>query len=522
MKGFADDSTIISTSTENHQEALNVVTKCCDDLALTLKPSKCVSLVYNGKKVTKTTVFKVGEGTTRNIATGPTKFLGQIIGDSPSCTTKAARKHLLGEFIRQLNNLDQSPIRGEFKLWIYKRYMVPSFHFHLAVNNITESTCNKMQATAMRKIKQWLGLTRSTTTAIIHHPNVIDIPSILELRTKAKLVFLSSINTSQDPMITELGSLLADDSFLSSQGVPDASTLLLQKARNSIASIGKRQLSNHVKKVFRQHQLKTWDSKLEQLTVQRKFLDITELEACNGVWNRIQAGLPASQLSFLLRAGSDTLPTPLNLKRWRMRIDSRCALCSHHLPITHHILSACPIALEQGRYTWRHDSTLNVLVKGLRTALPEARILADLPGLRAEENPPSTIPSELLVTTARPDIVVIANQEVTLVELTIPFNSPESLINAKQRKEDKPNYQLALSDLDSRGFRSSLITVEIGSLGHWLPGTRTSSRQLLRNMSKSAVTCLLDQAAKAAIAGSQVIFNTRQFETWNASRPLLQ
>ena len=432
---------------------------------------------------------------------------------------KAARNHLLGEFTRQLNNLDQSPIRREFKLWIYKRYMVPSFHFHLAVNNITESTCNKMQATTMKKIKQWLDLTSSTTTTIIHHPNGIDIPSILELRTKAKLVFLSTINTSQDPMITELGSLLTNKSFLSSQGIPDASTLL-QKGRNSITSIGKRQLSNHGKKVFRQHGLETWDSKLEQLTVQWKFLDITELEARNGVWNRIQAGLPAGQLSFLLRAGSDTLPTPLNLKRWRMRIDSRCALCSHHLPTTHHILSACPIALEQGRYTWRHDSTLNLLVKGLRTALPEARILADLPGLRVEENPPSTIPSELLV--VRPDIVVIANQKVTLVELTIPFNSPESLINAKQRKEDKPNYQLALSDLDSRGFKSSLITVEIGSLGHWLPGTRTSLRQLLHDMSKSAVTCLLDQAAKAAIAGSQVIFNARQFETWNASQPLLQ
>ena len=102
------------------------------------------------------------------------------------------------------------------------------------------SKCNE-------KSRKWLGLTRSATTAIVHHPNVIDIPSISELHTKAKLTFLSAISVSQDPKITELGSL--------------------------------------------------------------------------------------------------------------------------------------------GRYAWRHDSALKVLVDGIKSGLPEARVLADLPGLRVEENP---------------------------------------------------------------------------------------------------------------------------------------
>ena len=33
-------------------------------------------------------------------------------------------------------------------------------------------------------------------------------------------------------------------------------------------------------------------------------------------------GLPAGQLSFILRAASDTLPTPLNLKRWNYGLDA--------------------------------------------------------------------------------------------------------------------------------------------------------------------------------------------------------
>lgn len=202
-------------------------------------------------------------------------------------------------------------------------------------------------------------------------------------------------------------------------------------------------------------------------------------------------------------------------------MDARCPLCSHHLPTVHHILSGCPTALQQGRYTWRHDSTLHTLAKGLISSLPDSRVIVDLPGLRAGENPPSTIPSEVLVTTARPDIVVIRDQQVIFIELTIPFNSPESLANARHRKESKPNYQLALSDLEFRGYRANLTTIEIGTLGHWLPSTRSALHRLLPDIPKSTITALLDRAAKTTISGSQAIFNARQHEAWDSTRPTL-
>ena len=165
-----------------------------------------------------------------------------------------------------------------------------------------------------------------------------------------------------------------------------------------------------------------------------------------------------------------------------MRVDSRCPLCNHPHPTVQHTLSACPTALQRGRYTWRHDSALKFLVDGIKSGLPEARVLADLPGFRAEENPVSTTPNEILVTTARPDIEAITNRTITLVEITIPYNSPECLTNAKHNKETKTNHQLALSDLDFRGYSARLITIEIGALGHWLPSTRASLHQLLPDM----------------------------------------
>ena len=89
-------------------------------------------------------------------------------------------------------------------------------------------------------------------------------------------------------------------------------------------------------------------------------------------------GLPAGQLSFILRAASDTLPTPLNLK---YRLDAKCHLCSSNRATTAHILNGCPIAVEQGRYTWRHDSILLKLLKGLKQMLqPVDKLYGDLTG----------------------------------------------------------------------------------------------------------------------------------------------
>ena len=145
----------------------------------------------------------------------------------------------------------------------------------------------------------------------------------------------------------------------------------------------------------------------------------------------------------------------------------------------------------------------------------------DPPGLRAEENPPSTIPNEILVTTTHPDIVAITNQTITLVELTIPYNSPECLANAKHRNETKTNYQLALSDLDSHGYPTSLITIEIGALGQWPPSTRASLQQLLPGVPKLTITRLHDQTAAKTIASSHIIFNARPDDVWNSSHPIL-
>ena len=57
-KAYADDLTVVSSSSRDHCQALLEISKLCADIDLTLKPSKYVSLVYDGERVDKKTTLK--------------------------------------------------------------------------------------------------------------------------------------------------------------------------------------------------------------------------------------------------------------------------------------------------------------------------------------------------------------------------------------------------------------------------------------------------------------------------------
>ena len=89
------------------------------------------------------------------------------------------------------------------------------------------------------------------------------------------------------------------------------------------------------------------NSHQESLTVQNKLLDI--IESKSRVWSRILTSLPFGQLSFIVRAGIDCLPTPMTLSRWKYRVDPSCGLCGALQCTMSHILNGCPTSLQQGQ-----------------------------------------------------------------------------------------------------------------------------------------------------------------------------
>ena len=282
--------------------------------------------------------------------------------------------------------------------------------------------------------------------------------------------------------------LTHDTKFIASEEIPLNSAELIQSVKPPI----KKNTLKLLYKAFTARHAAVWNTHLESLMVQQKFIDLIPLESESPVWSRIITSLPADQLSFLLRAGIDCLPTPVTLSRWRYQCDSSCKLCHYSSCTVHHILNCCPASLNQGRYTWRHDSVLRCLYNTLQSHfLPDTEIYADLPGLTASDSPPATLPLRILVTSARPDIVIIDGDVITLLELTIPINTKEGLQNARDRKLAKENYITLIGDLHTRSFKAELETVEVGSLGHFSSDTIQSFQSLLNHLKHHSICTLL-------------------------------
>ena len=108
-------------------------------------------------------------------------------------------------------------------------------------------------------------------------------------------------------------------------------------------------------------------------------------------------------------------------------------------------------------------------------------VFANLQGLHASDAPQATIPSTLLITPYRPDIVVYNSDKpsVALLELTCPLDSEHNIHSARSRKQTKAEYHQLLAEFDRLQIPNYYETIEISVLGHYLPSSIQTSRALL-------------------------------------------
>src|SRR3954469_11291974 len=89
-------------------------------------------------------------------------------------------------------------------------------------------------------------------------------------------------------------------------------------------------------------------------------------------WKNLIYGPGPRVIAFVLNAQINSVKTPDMLKLWGLIPKATCPLCSHPQCTLHHILVNCPFALNQGRYTWRHDSVLANLEPALSKLITDS------------------------------------------------------------------------------------------------------------------------------------------------------
>ena len=205
--------------------------------------------------------------------------------------------------------------------------------------------------------------------------------------------------------------------------------------------------------------------------------------------------MPANLTSFCMEFTYDTFPSPANLKRWRTTTEAMCTLCSKDVCTTAHILGACKVSLQQGRYTFRHDTVLRGVIEVLKTLIlnikdtvpisPKSPIKfvrkgTKLPRKRtppvgilhhashwillADLNKTYCFPVDIAFIQLRPDITVFSNslRKVILIELTCPCEeNMESWHGSKINK-----YSALKTIIESKVWCVELFAVEVGARGY--------------------------------------------------------
>jgi hypothetical protein len=220
--------------------------------------------------------------------------------------------------------------------------------------------------------------------------------------------------------------------------------------------------------------------KAVKLTVQGEFTKLLIKEEQSATWQSFIRGMPRNILAFAMRLATDSLASPSNLRRWGKRVLATCPLCSCPQGTLAHIINFCPVALNQGRMTWRHNSVLNYLFHEIKKEAPEnIEIYSDLPGKMVNN---AVIPSDILTCSgsgSKPDLVIISRQtnQIALLELTCPLE--RNLSKANGFKSNK--YSGLQTDLEEKGWKVHLCPFEVSSRGQILKHTQVSIFNTLKH-----------------------------------------
>ncbi len=302
-------------------------------------------------------------------------------------------------------------------------------------------------------------------------------------------------------------------------------------------------------------------TKILQLSQQSKWYEWQELINLDLKWNEIMYSYSPSMLSFLINSIQDTLPDPVNLRRWSKTKEANCPLCGWKTCSQIHILCGCKVALDQGKISWRHDSILTAIEKWIKcskvsstknttirhdhdfnslesqkkTIIPDSLSKSFVKeGTKVKNNSKKKqlgnwwgkakdwkilvdrrdhqyhIPPEIAASSLRPDMCIysLSAKKCLFVELTSPFE--DNIAKWKIKKFDK--YTDLVNQARHNGWTTVLNTVEVGARGF----VNADSLKLFRLVGLSSKQCnnIRRELSTIAIRTSHFIWLNRNNTEW--------
>ena len=555
---FMDD---ISTTTETSVQTRYLLREMESKLKwgrLEAKPEKCRYLsIWKGEVTTSN--LQIGGKQITSIADKPIKYLGKEY--NVTLSDKKQIEATISTTKDGLKRIDKSHINGRYKCWIVQHMLLPRIMWPLMIYTIPMSKVEEIQRLITAALKRWLKLPRSMAEDVLYANSLkLQLPysSLIEEVKKTKARSLVTMQQSKDDCISKADiNIDAGRKWKVSQAVENATTRLRHQEIAGIPNVGREGIGMNHRSYYSKASQKEKRSlivgKVQEEEDERRYLKIASLtkQGVSTKWevqprklsHREVVFTTESKLQFLVKSVYDLLPTPSNKNTWFGTKEYMCPLCGKNGTLNH-ILSGCKVALQQGRYTWRHDRVLREIagkveekvteqnkksgkrkpnfINFVKAGIKEKTAVKETDSYLSTANDWSfqvdldkqlKIPSYIATTNLRPDMIVISkrSKQLGVMELTVP--SEERIEVSAEGKRLK---YAELEELSKRrGWRCRVWTVEIGCRGFAAGSLAYLLKSLgYRGRKKKNIIKTVEEVAADA---SQTIWRCSHFKNWGSS-----
>jgi len=451
---------------------------------------------------------------------------------------------------------------------IVARLIWPFLVYSFSVNDILP-----FERLATKYIKKWYGVNKAASPAMLYLPNKEElsgwnITSPVACFKSMQVISHHILKHSNDPLTRSVSSLYRSKarnskqkkwepgpalerfeeilSFKSKFGGQTGTQGLGFGRKTNLRNLSLKEKRHLVADLCKEEETETRLNLLRDLARSGDFLKWDSVMGNQHDWTSQILRMSKDELAFALNAQALTLSSPSNLVRWGFNHVARCPLSSKPSATAAHIINGCPVALNQDRYTWRHDNILRTILPDLRGLTKRANrntcpppsiphILSSFNKSSSSSSRPRSQPKKCLLDNAndwslyidldgtfvwpitdvptikRPDIVFVSMSSRIIIwaELTSPRESRLAVLARLKTTRYAPLKNVLIL----KGWRVHDFTFEVGSIGFL---ARTVDRFLrCVGFRGCQLKALFSRMAQTALRSSFYIWSARFSPLWN-------
>ena len=446
---FADDTAIVTSLQEDNKQLCNVFTMWTTWADLIIRVDKCH--IFGLKKSTTCSIQYSPRVLIRREIIPPVEtnksftYLGKQFNFG--LNIENIKTELIDIVTKYITSIDKLPLKPLNKIAIIQRYVFSKLRWQFSIYSFTETWVNENIDNIINKfLRKWLQLpvSSNTTHLTLHKRKLgLNMNTAKTVYKKCQLSVRRILNRSKNPDVRKLFKLTSE------RNVPHDSIIASITNANSNVHLTNKQFNSKTDREFTSSlQNSVWKAFMnlnEQCILINHLIKVCSPKTIN-MWQTLTKNLPSNIFCFCRKSLIFRLPNKTNLLRWKLTTDDLCIMCSNKQTQLH-VLSNCSKCLN--RYTWRHDSILYCLLNYIeKFKTQNFKIYSDCPSL------PYPNTSELF-TNQRPDIVTLQGDSMTIIELTVCFETNTS----KSRNYKATRYAHIQSQLTVQTSKLNLIII---------------------------------------------------------------